>query len=124
MTRRNSTRFRLSLAAVFFGLYALCMTSGARASVVDRCVAVRHADQVRFSSNPLVTAHLVTAHVGHMSHLHMVRALSRASAPAPLFKAACIVSPDLAEAILVRENVLALGGAPRAPGPSRAPPTA
>jgi hypothetical protein len=129
MARSNSARFRLSLAAVLFGLCALCMTSGASASVVDRCVVVRHADQVAFSANPLVTAHLVTAHLvtahlGHMSQLHMVRALSRASAPAPLFKAACIVSPDLAEAILVRENVLALGGAPRAPGPSRAPPTA
>jgi hypothetical protein len=119
MARRNCTPFRLSLAAVLFGLLALCMTSGAHASVVERSVVVTHADPVALSANPLVSAHL-----RQVSHQRIIRALPRVSAPAPLFKAVCIVSPDLAETILVRENVLALGGAPRAPGPSRAPPSA
>lgn len=119
MDRRNSARFRLSFAAVFFGLAALCMSGGARASEVERCVVVRHADPVAFSVNPLAAAHL-----RHMSHERAVRALPRASSPTSLFKAACLVPPDSAETLLVRENVLALGGAPRAPGPSRAPPTA
>jgi hypothetical protein len=119
MARRNSTPFRLSLAAVLFGLYALCMTSGAHASVVERYVVVRHPDPVAFTANPLATAHL-----RQVSHHRIVRALPRASSPPSLFKTTCVVPPDLAETILVRENVLALGGAPRAPGPSRAPPTA
>jgi hypothetical protein len=118
MARRNSAYFRLSLLAVLFGLYALCATSGAHASVVERCV-VRHADPVAIGANPLASAHL-----RQVSHQRVVRALPRTSAPASLFKAACVVPPDLAETLLVRENVLALGGAPRAPGPSRAPPTA
>jgi hypothetical protein len=119
MARRTSTHSRLSLAAVLFGLYALCMTSGAHASGVERYVVVRHADQVVFTANPLATAHL-----RQVSHLRMVRTLPRASAPVALFKAACLVSPGFAETRLVRENVLGLGGASRASGPSRAPPTA
>jgi hypothetical protein len=117
MARRNSASFRLSLVAVLFGLSALCMTSGARASEVGRCVVVRQADPIAFSANPLAAAHL-----RHVSHQRAVRALPRASAPPSLLKAACVVPPDFAEALLVRENVLALGGAARAPGPSRAPP--
>jgi len=119
MARRRSAFFRLSLAAVLFGLYGLCMTSGAHASVVERCVVVRHADPVTFSASPSVTAHL-----RHVSHLRIIRALSRASTPTSLFKTTGVVPPDSAETILVSENVLALGDASRVPSPSRAPPTA
>ena len=119
MVRRPSASFRLSLVAVLFGLYALSMTGGARASEVERCV-VRHTDPVAFDTNPLAAAHL-----RQLSHQRTVRALpQRVSAPTSLLNAACIVPPDFAETLLVPENVLALGGAPRAPGPSRAPPTA
>jgi hypothetical protein len=119
MARRNSTSLRLSLAAVLFGLYAPCMTSGAWASVVERGVVVTQADPVAFTANPLAPAHL-----RHVSHQRIIRALPRASAPTSLFKTACIVPPRFAETMLVPENALALGGAPRAPGPSRAPPAA
>jgi hypothetical protein len=117
MVRRNSASFRLSLIAVFFGLCALCMASGTRASEVKRCVIVQTADSAVFGASPLASGHL-----GQVSHHRAVRALPRTSAPASLFKAACVVKPDFAESLLARENVLALGGAPRAPGPSRAPP--
>jgi hypothetical protein len=119
MARRNSATFRLSLVAVLFGLYALCMTNGARASDVERGVVVRHADPVVLGANPLASAHL-----RHVSHQRIIRALPRSSAPTSLFKTACVVPPNFAETILVPENVLALGSVPRAPGPCRAPPTA
>jgi len=118
MARRNSTSLRLSLVAVLFGLYALCGTSGTRANMVERCV-VRHAGPAAFDTNPLAPAHL-----RQVSHQRTVQALPRVSSPTSLLKAACVVPPDSTETVLARENVLALGGAPRAPGPSRAPPTA
>lgn len=119
MVRPNSVSFRLSIAAVVFGLYALCMMGGPRAHEVERDVVVRHADRVISGTSPLEYGHL-----RHVAHHPAVRALSRASSPTSLFKAACIVTPDFAGALLARENVLALGGAPRASGPTRAPPAA
>jgi hypothetical protein len=119
MVHRNSAALRLSLIAVLCGLYALCTTMGTRAREVERCVILRHADPIAFGTSAPATGHL-----RQVSHHRIVRALLRASAPTSLFKAACIITPDLAESLLARENVLALGGAPRAPGPSRAPPAA
>ncbi len=117
MVRRNSVTFRLSLFAVLFGLYALCMTGGTRASAAEQCAAVRHADPGAFDTNPATAGHL-----RRVSHLRMVRAVPRASAPTSLFQAVSVITPDVVEASPAKENVLALGGAPRAPGPSRAPP--
>lgn len=119
MVRRSFASFRLSLVAVLCGLCALCVTSATRASEVQRGVVVRHADPV-----VLDTSAVASRHLRQVSHHRMVRALPRTSAPASLFKTACIVTPDFAENLLARENVLALGGAHRAPGPSRAPPAA
>ncbi|HEX4582246.1 MAG TPA: hypothetical protein VH139_09305 [Acidobacteriaceae bacterium] len=95
------------------------MTSGTRAHEVARRVVVRHADPLGFSTSAVASGHLQ-----QVSNHRMIRALLRTSAPAALFKTACVVTPDFAESLLARENVLALGGAPRAPGPSRAPPAA
>lgn len=117
MARRNSVTFRLSLVAVLFGLYGLCMTGGTRASAAEQCAAVRHTDSAAFGVNPWPAGHL-----RRVSHLRMVRAIPRASAPTSLFQAVSVITPDVVEAALAKENVLALGGAPRAPGPSRAPP--
>jgi hypothetical protein len=119
MVRRNSASLRLLLIAVLCGLGALCMTSGTRAHEVAHCVVVRHAHPLGFGTSAVASGHL-----RQVSHHRMVRALLRTSAPASLFKTACVVTPDFAEGLLARENVLALGGAPRAPGPSRAPPAA
>jgi hypothetical protein len=119
MVRRNSVSFRLSLAAVLFGLYGLCMTGGTRASVAEQCAALRHADPAAFDANPATAGHL-----RGVSHLRMERAVRRASAPTSLFQAASVITPDFVATALARENALALGGAPRAAGPSRAPPAA
>ena len=117
MVRRNSVTFRLSLVAVLFGLYALCMTGRTRTSAAEQCAVVRHADPGAFDTNPATAGHL-----RRVSHLRMVRAVPRASAPTWLFQAVSVITPDVVEASLAKENVVALGGAPRAPGPSRAPP--
>lgn len=118
MVRRNSVISRLSLVAVLFGLYALCMTGGGtRASAAEPCAAVRYTDSAAFGVNPLPAGDL-----RRVSHLRMVRAVPRASAPTSLFQAVSVTTPDVVEAALAKENVLALGGVPRAPGPSRAPP--
>ena len=72
---------------------------------MKHCVIVRNADPASLGASPLATGHL-----RHVSHSRLVRALPRTSAPASLFKAACVVKPDFAESLLARENVLALGG--------------
>ena len=119
MARRNSVTFRLSLVAVLFGLYALCMTGGTRASTAEPCAVVRYTDSAAFGVNPWPAGDL-----RRVSHLRMVRAVPRASAPTSLFQTVSVITPDVVSAALAKENVLAFGGAPRAPGPSRAPPVA
>jgi hypothetical protein len=49
---------------------------------------------------------------------------SHAFTPATFSKAGWIFAPTFAATLLARENLLALGGAPRAPGLGRAPPAA
>jgi hypothetical protein len=95
------------------------MTSATPASGVEHGLVVRHADPLQSGTSVIASGHL-----RQPSHHRMMRALPRSSAPASLFKSACIVTPDFAESLLARENLLAFGGAPRAPGPSRAPPAA
>jgi hypothetical protein len=119
MARRNSASFRLSFVAVLFGLYALCMTGGTRASAAEQCAIARHADPVSFVTNPETAAQLRC-----VSHLRVVRAVPRASAPTSLFQAVSVITPGFVEATPTRENALALGGTRRTPGPSRAPPAA
>jgi hypothetical protein len=119
MARRNSVAFRLSLVAVFFGLYALCPTGGMRTSAVAQSVAVGHVDPAAFDTNSWTAGYLQ-----RVSHLHMMRAVPRASTSSSLFQAVSVITPDVVETALARENILALGGTRRATGPSRAPPTA
>ena len=114
---RRFVSFRLSLAAVFIGLYALGMTSVTGASEVEQHVVAQQADPVVFGANS-------SAYLRHVSHPQMVRALTRTPASTFLFETTYVAAPDFAQAVLARENVLSLGGVPRAPGPSRAPPTA
>jgi hypothetical protein len=69
-------------------------------------------------------ANLTFGHLQHVSHGAVLHAFRRGPTSASLLSAACKAAPNFAESLLARENVLALGGAPRAPGPSRAPPAA
>jgi hypothetical protein len=135
MVRRSAPSFRLVLVAVLFGLNALCMMSAAHGRETVRRAEVGFAEappSIRVSASsrekslqhgPLFfDANLTFGNLQHVSHATVLHAFRRGPASASLLSAACKVAPNFAERRVARENVLALGGAPRAPGPSRAPP--
>jgi hypothetical protein len=137
MVRRSASSFRLVLVAVLFGLNALCMMSAAHGHEIVRCAGVGFAEAPPFirvtplsqekslQHGPLsFDADLTFGHLQHVSHGAVLHAFRRGPASASLLSATCEVAPNFAESRLARENVLALGGVPRAPGPSRAPPAA
>ena len=135
MVRRSASSFRLVLVAVLFGLNALCMMSASEGREIVRRAGVGVAEappSIRVSPRekslqrgPLFfDANLTFGRLQHLSHGAVLHAFRRGPASASLLSAACKVAPNFAESRLARENVLALGGAPRAPGPSRAPPAA
>src|ERR1700722_4118499 len=137
MVRRGASSFRLVLVTVLFGLNALCMMSAAHGREIARCAGVSFAEappsfrlsqlsrEKSLQHGPLFfDANLTLGNLQHVSHGAVLHAFRRGPASASLLGAACKVAPNLAEGRLARENVLALGGAPRAPGPSRAPPAA
>src|SRR4051812_35157014 len=146
MLRRSSASFGFVLAAVLSGLSALCLMGAAQAHGLvhgpPRQAAVTRADLpaaiLRSPSSlrgelllaagldPFVfsTEPLPPAHLRHVSPRRITHALLRLSAPASLFRAVCASTPEFDETLLARENVLPLGGAPRAPGLGRAPPAA
>ena len=137
MVRRSASSFRLVLVAVLFGLNALCMMSAAHGREIVRHAGVGFAGappSIRVSPSsrekslqrgPLFfDADLTFGQLQHVSHGAVLHAFRRGPASASLLSATCEVAPNFAESRLARENVLALGGAPRAPGPSRAPPAA
>lgn len=137
MVRRSASSFRLVLVAVLFGLNALCMMSAAHGREIVRHAGVGFAGappSIRVSPSsrekslqhgPLFfDADLTFGQLQHASHAAVLHAFRRGPASASLLSATYEVAPNFAESRLARENVLALGGAPRAPGPSRAPPAA
>jgi hypothetical protein len=145
MVRRSSAFFRFVLVAALSGLNALCLMGAVRTHGLvqgpARPAAVTRADlpaailRSRSSSSdelfaagpdPFVfsTAPLPSGHGLHAAPPRIMHAFPRVSAPASLFRAVCDTTPEFDETLLARENVLALGGAPRAPDLGRAPPAA
>lgn len=137
MVRRSASSFRLVLVAVLFGLNALCLMSAAHGREIVRHAGVGSAEPppyIRVSAlspekslqrGPLLfDAELTFRNLQHVSHGAVLHAFRRGPASASLLSTACKLAPNFAESQLARENVLALGGAPRAPNPSRAPPAA
>jgi hypothetical protein len=137
MVRRSASSFQLVLVAVLFGLNALCMMSAAHGREIVRRAGVGFAEglpSVRMSPSsrekslqhgPLFfDANPTLSRLQHVSHGAVLHAFRRGSASTFCLSAACTVAPNFAESGLARENVLALGGAPRAASPSRAPPAA
>jgi hypothetical protein len=145
MVRRSSAFFRFVLVAVLSGLNALCLMGAAQTHGSARRAAVARADlpaailrsrsssssstdELLFAAGPdpfvFSTEPLPSGHVLQVSPPRIMHALPRVSAPASLFQTVCAATPEFDETLLARENVLALGGAPRAPGLGRAPPAA
>ena len=144
MFRRSSSSFRL-LVAVLFGVNALCLASVAygreqvrqasqsfsarAASGSDSSQNYQAAWAPTWDLNPVVagTRSYVFDAPGHLRHApgsQMARLLRHASAPGPLFREARVAIANIVETLPVRESALPLGDAPRARGPSRAPPVA
>jgi hypothetical protein len=142
MVRRSSAFFRFVLVAVLSGLNALCLMCAAQTHGSAGRAAVTRADlpaailrnrsssrdELLFAAGPdpfvLSTEPLPSGHVLHVSPPRIMHARPRVSAPASLFRVVCAATPEFDETLLALENVLALGGAPRAPGLGRAPPAA
>lgn len=144
MVSRISASFRLVLVAVLCGLNATCMVSAtprgreitwrARADVSEmtpvspRSRSSREdtvAGDARVHQVSFVHANsFAPDHLQHVSHLQPRRVASRTSAPTTFSKADWIIAPTFSATLVARENVLALGGTPRAPGLGRAPPPA
>lgn len=143
MASRISASFRLVLVAVLCGLNATWMVNAPRGREVTRRASVgvsemtpvnprsrssredAVAGDAGFHQVLLVRANSFAAdQLQHVSHLHPLRVASRTSTPTTFSKAGWIFAPTFTATLLARENVLALGGAPRAPGLGRAPPAA
>lgn len=144
MFRRSSNSLRL-LAAVLFGLNALCLTSVAHGSEKARQLSLgfraptasgsdlpqnfQASGVAAFDLNPVVAgarSYVLNA-AGHFRHApgsQIARPLRHASAPGSLFSEPRVAIANIVETLPARERVLPLGDAPRAPGPSRAPPAA
>jgi hypothetical protein len=129
MSRRSFASFRLWLVAVLFGLSALLTTGAAhpRESAGSADVSSAHSAQDATATQETAASSaelFAPSHLRGVSHPRLVHALLRTSAPATLFRASCLIAPSFAKRLTARENVTALSGAPRTPGPSRAPPVA
>ena len=143
MFRRSSSSLRL-LVAVLFGLNALCLASVAHGrqkvpqlSLTSRAPASgsESLQYFRAASVPTWDLNAVAAGsgsyvfdaLGHLRHapgFQTARLLRHANAPEPLFREARVAIANIAETLPARESALPLGDAPRARGPSRAPPVA
>jgi hypothetical protein len=123
MSRRSTASVRPWLIATLFALGALVSAGVAanHAFAAHHCLVHSGAQAARLLDPVAVPAKesMVPAHLRHASH-----ALPRTSLAATLLATASIVAPVFSGDAAVIEQVVALGDAPRASGPSRAPPAA
>ena len=138
MPHHKAISQRLLIAAIFVGLNALCFLGVAHGRHVHRHTRVNYShipghssrSGSRDSSSGLVATVDLPDHIdlAITAQVHQVVVLSASSTPAPAAHppaSPMLVHPEEnIEPLLVRENVLALGSAPRAPGLGRAPPVA
>jgi hypothetical protein len=137
MNRQKTISYRLLLAGIVLGLNALCflgISHGrhvARHTGVDYSHIPAHASgrSSRGGRSGLIATvdwHLDHSVVDHIPQARLVKgAISGPATVAPAIRPAALVLPkpdDSVELLLVRENVVALGSAPRAPDRGRAPP--
>lgn len=139
MTRHRLISQRLLLAGIFIGLNVLCLMGAIHGRHVTRHTRVNYShipargttragsrgDSGHGGAVDVVAAHDVTAHFSAVPTSERVVAGSSAKVPttAAVIPASVLVRlNDQAELLRSRENVLALGSAPRAPGLGRAPP--
>ena len=126
MSHQSTASVRLWLIATLFALGVL-VPLGAAQDAANNTFAAGHsllqndppaAGLLHHVATPAKES-LVPAHLQHASH-----ALPRTSLTATLSRTASIVAPAFFGDLAASEHGAALGDAPRASGPSRAPPTA
>jgi hypothetical protein len=136
MTRHRLNSQRLLLAALFVGLNVLCLMGAIHGRHVTRHTRVNYShvsargttragsrsDSEHGTAVDVVAAHAVSAHFFAAPASERVISWSSAKAPAVILLGLLFHRNDQVELLLSRENVLALGSPPRAPGLGRAPP--
>ena len=135
MTWNKSISNRVLLGAIFFGLNLLCFMGIAHGRHAERHTRVNYSyvpahGTGRVGSRSGWVGHVVTYDslidvASQASLVHGVTAGPSAAPQAALVTvAAALPRPTAIVELLARENVMALGSAPRAPGLGRAPPVA
>ncbi len=140
MPHHKAISQRLLIATIFVGLNALCFLGVAHGRHVHRHTRVNYshipAHSPRGGSRD-GSSSCVAATVDLLEHVDLAVAaqlhnvavvLPAPSVPTPPAYPSAVAVPvrpeEHVESLLARENVLALGSAPRAPGLGRAPPVA
>jgi hypothetical protein len=123
MRHRGPLSVRLWLVAVLFGLSGLLLAGAAQQGGASTDVFHKDALSADVWQHASVlsggTDAFTPGHLQRVSHV-----LPRTSLAATPVRTASIVAPAFAGNLPVREHVAALAPAPRASGPSRAPPAA
>jgi hypothetical protein len=140
MNRQKAISERLILGALFAGLNLLCFLGVVHGHRVGHHTRVnyshvsahgpRRAGSRSDRSSTVASVDSVIEHAATASPAgsHVAKVQQGGSSVAPQVAIASaqlmLPSPEATVGLLARENVLALGSAPRAPGLGRAPPTA
>ena len=140
MTSQKSISNRLLFGAIFFGLNLLCFMGVAHGPGVEHHTRVNYSHVPahgtgRAGSRNGWVGQVVTydSLIDHDSQIHLVHGVTAGPSTTPLASisgtavalisgTAALPRPTAIVELLARENVLALGSAPRAPGLGRAPP--
>ncbi|HMH15883.1 MAG TPA: hypothetical protein VK578_22480 [Edaphobacter sp.] len=135
MILKKSISNRVLLGAIFFGLNLLCFIGISHGRHAERHARVNYSyvpahGTGRIGSRSGWVGHVVTYDslidvASRSSLVHGVTVGSSATPQAALAAVApALLRPTAIVELLARENVVALGSAPRAPGLGRAPPVA
>jgi hypothetical protein len=134
MTRQRSLSSRLLFGTIFFGLNLLCLLS------MEHGPGVEHHTRVNYSlvpahrtgrvrsgdgwSGTVIVYDSLIDHAAQIPNADGRAAGATATPDAELVSVVALLRPTVVTEPLARENVPALGSAPRAPGLARGPPPA
>ena len=139
MNLRKSNSNKFLLGAIFFGLNVLCFVGVAHGRHAHRHTRVNYSHipahgtgRAGSRSGRSETIVAVDSQVEHATAASEARrgtpGITAGPATVPMFAvpvtARLLERPTVSAELLARENVLAMGSAPRAPGRGRAPPVA
>jgi hypothetical protein len=135
MELKKSISNRVLLGAIFFGLNLLCFIGISHGRHAERHTRVNYSyvpahGTGRIGSRSGWVGHVITydSLIDVASHAPLVQGVAVGASATPqaalIAIAPALLRPTAIVELLARENVVALGSAPRAPGLGRAPPVA